>query len=140
MQMLGLGAGLGVVLVLLDEFLGARNWLRLPPLCVGMGIYLPMSATLPVVMGAVLGHFYDRWAEKTQDVERTKRLAVLVASGLIVGESLFGVVLAGLIVANVPLGLVPETFTLAPYIGGAAFCGLILGLFGWMMQRAKRPL
>jgi putative OPT family oligopeptide transporter len=140
MLMLSLGGALGVVLVLLDEFLARIKALRLPPLCVGMGIYLPMSATLPVVIGAVLGHFYDRWAAKTKDAERTKRLAVLVASGMIVGESLFGVVYAGLIVANVPLGLVPADYPPAPWIGGTAFCVLILWLYGWMRRRAKRSL
>jgi uncharacterized oligopeptide transporter (OPT) family protein len=27
-----------------------------------MGMYLPMPTTLPVVIGAVLGHVYNRWA------------------------------------------------------------------------------
>ncbi len=139
MEMIGLGAVLGVVLVMLDEFMAARKWLRLPPLCVGIGIYLPMSATLPVVIGAVIGHFYDRWAKRTKEPNYTKRLGVLVASGMIVGESLFGVVLAGLIVAfstDAPLGLVPADFWPAPYVGWAAFAVLILVLYGWMMRRA----
>jgi putative OPT family oligopeptide transporter len=139
MGMIGLGAALGAVLIALDEFLGMRKWLRLPPLCVGIGIYLPMSATLPVVIGAVIGHFYDRWAKRTKDPDHAKRLGVLVASGMIVGESLFGVVLAGLIVAfatDAPLGLVPGDYAPAPYIGLAAFAALILLLYGWMMKRA----
>jgi len=137
--MIGLGAALGVVLILLDEFQGLRKSLRLPPLCVGIGIYLPMSATLPVVIGAVIGHAYDRWAERRKSPEHAKRLGVLVASGMIVGESLFGVLLAGLIVAfstDAPLGLVPGDFAPAPYIGLAAFAALILVLYGWMMRKA----
>ena len=54
--MIGIGGVLGVALIVLDEIHGARKWLRLPPLAVGMGIYLPMSVTLPVVIGAVIGH------------------------------------------------------------------------------------
>ena len=140
MQMLGVGALVGVAVVLFDEFLAARNWLRLPPLCVGIGIYLPMSATLPVVIGALIGHLYDRWAERTKSPEHAKRLGVLVASGMIVGESLFGVVLAGLIVAlskDAPLGLVPSDFAPAPFIGWAAFAAMILLLYGWKVRRAK---
>jgi putative OPT family oligopeptide transporter len=141
--MIGLGAALGAVLIALDEFLGWRKWLRLPPLCVGIGIYLPMSATLPVVIGAVIGHYYDRWAQRLKSPDHAKRLGVLVASGMIVGESLFGVVLAGLIVASskeAPLGLVPADFAPAPYIGLAAFAALIAVLYGWMMRRATaRP-
>jgi putative OPT family oligopeptide transporter len=139
--MLGIGAGLGVVLCALDELLGARKLLRLPPLAVGIGIYLPMSATLPVVIGAVIGHAYDRWASRSRNPAYAKRLAVLVASGMIVGESLFGVVLAGLIVAlssDAPLALVPADFAWANWIALAAFAGLIVILYGWMMRRAAR--
>jgi len=119
--------------------MGVRKWLRLPPLAVGIGIYLPMSATLPVVIGSLIGHVYDRWAERTKSPAHAKRLGVLVASGMIVGESLFGVVLAGLIVAfstEAPLGLAPADYAPAPYVGLAAFGGLIALLYGWMMRRA----
>lgn len=139
--MIGLGAGLGVMLVMLDEFLGIRKWLRLPPLAIGLGIYLPMSATLPVVVGAFIGHLYDQWATRTKAPEHAKRLAVLVSSGMIVGESLFGVVLAGLIVVfstDAPLGLVPADFAPAPYIGFLTFAALIVLLYGWVMRRSSR--
>ena len=139
--MIGVGALLGVATIVLDEFLGARKWLRLPPLCIGIGIYLPMSATLPVVMGAVVGHLYDRWAERGKSPEHAKRLGVLVASGMIVGESLFGVLLAGLIVAtskDAPLGLVPDNFAPAPMIGWIAFGALVAVLYGWKMRRARK--
>jgi len=139
-RMLGIGAGLGVVVVAVDEFLAARKWLRLPPLAVGIGIYLPMSATLPVVTGAVIGHWYDRRAARKSSPAHAKRLGVLVASGMIVGESLFGVLLAGLIVAlstDAPLALVSADFAPANAIGLAAFAGLIAVLFGWMMRRSR---
>ena len=34
--------------------------LRIPPLAVGIGIYLPMSATFAVVVGAIISHWYDK--------------------------------------------------------------------------------
>jgi putative OPT family oligopeptide transporter len=139
-RMIGIGAALGVALVMLDAFMGRMKWLSLPPLAVGIGIYLPMSATLPVVIGAIIGHFYNLWTKRTKNPEYSKRLAVLVASGMIVGESLFGVVLAGLIVAfssDAPLALVPADFIWANWIGIAAFAGLIVVLYGWMMSRAR---
>ena len=135
--MLGIGAALGVVVIVIDELLGMRKWLRLPPLAVGIGIYLPMSATLPVVIGSVIGHWYDGRAERSGSPEHAKRLGTLVASGMIVGDSLFGVLLAGLIVAHVPLGLVPEDFAPANWIGLAAFVILIVVLYAWMLRRAK---
>jgi hypothetical protein len=62
-----------------------------------------------------------------------------VASGLIVGESIWGVINAGLVVlfANeAPIGLVPEEFALAPWLGVLGFVGVIVWLYRWMLQRA----
>ncbi len=139
-NMIFVGMGLGVALIALDELLGAMKWLRLPPLAIGIGIYLPMSATLPVVIGAIVGHWYDLWTRRTKSPDYSKQLAVLVASGMIVGESLFGVVLAGLIVAtssDAPLGLVPADFAWANLLGPAVFAGLIVILYAWTMARAR---
>ncbi|MGH6877501.1 MAG: OPT family oligopeptide transporter, partial [Rhizomicrobium sp.] len=138
--MLGIGMALGAALVAFDEFLAARKWLRLPPLAVGIGIYLPMSATLPVVIGAIIGHWYDGRAARAPNPEHAKRLGVLVSSGMIVGESLFGVLLAGLIVAlstDAPLALVGADFAPANWIGLAAFALLIVALYGWMIRRSR---
>jgi putative OPT family oligopeptide transporter len=97
-KMIGIGALVGVGLIILDATMGALGKLRIPPLAVGIGIYLPMSATFAVVIGAVLSHWYDGRIRTTKNPERAERLGTLVASGLIVGESLWGVLNAGLIV------------------------------------------
>jgi uncharacterized oligopeptide transporter (OPT) family protein len=113
--------------------------LRIPPLAVGIGIYLPMSATFAVVVGAVLSHWYDRRVRSTPNPERAERLGTLVASGLIVGESIWGVLNAGLIVAfssDAPIGIVPDTFALAPWLGLIGFVGAIAWLYGWMLRRS----
>jgi putative OPT family oligopeptide transporter len=139
-SMIGIGAVVGVILVIVDSVMLRMKWLSLPPLAVGIGIYLPMSATLPVVVGAIIGHFYDVWAKRTKKPEYSKRLAVLVASGMIVGESLFGVILAGLIVAfssDAPLALVPADFIYMNWIGLGVFVILIAVLYAWIMKRAR---
>lgn len=139
-KMIGIGALVGVGLIILDAVLGAAKKLRIPPLAVGIGIYLPMSATFAVVIGAVLSEWYTRRALKTPNPDRAERLGTLVASGLIVGESLWGVVNAGLIVGlsnDAPIGLVPETFALGPYLGVLCFIGIIILLYGWMLKRAR---
>lgn len=132
-HLIGAGAVVGAIVVAADELLRLRK-LALPPLAVGLGIYLPIATTAPVVLGAVLGAVYNRWAARQADGERAKQLGVLVASGLIVGESLFGVVLAGLIVFSgnpSPLGLVGDSFaTAGGIIGAAAFVVVLAGLFG----------
>lgn len=63
-----------------------------------------------------------------------------MATGLIVGESLFGVLLAGVIAATgseTPLAIVGDDFqTVANWLGVAAFVVVILGLYRWVQQRA----
>ena len=136
--MIGIGALVGVGLIVLDEVLHALKWMRIPPLAVGIGIYLPMSASFAVVIGAVVGHWYNERAKRGPAPARAEQLGVLVASGLIVGESLFGVLNAGLIVAlnnNAPLALVPETFAPANLLGLITFSVLVVLLYRWMVRR-----
>ena len=138
--MIGIGALVGVGLILLDAILGAANKLRIPPLAVGIGIYLPMSATFAVVVGAILSEWYSRRARRSADPDRAERLGVLVASGLIVGESIWGVINAGLIVGrsnDAPLGLVTESFAPGPWLGLIGFVGIIIWLYMWMLRRSQ---
>ena len=133
LRMLGLGAAVGVGVVILDELLGKAGKLRLPPLAVGIGIYLPMAVTLPVVIGAVIGKLYDRHAERTRHPEFTKRMGVLLATGLIVGDSLLNVAFAGVVAATGDPGaiaLVGDDFvTWSILIGLAVFVALLAWLY-----------
>src|SRR6185436_9839240 len=138
-NMIGIGLLVGVGLILLDTTLGAMKKMRIPPLAVGIGIYLPMSATFAVIVGAVISHWYDRRVRSSPNPERAERLGTLVASGLIVGESLWGVLNAGLIVGlsrDAPIGLVAEDFVLAPWLGVIGFVGLLVLLYGWMLRKS----
>lgn len=138
-RMIGIGAAVGVGIVLLDAALGRAGKVRLPPLAVGIGIYLPMAVTLPVVIGAVLGHFYDKRCETARDPERARRMGVLMATGMIVGESLFGVVLAGAVAGSgndAPFAVVGESFAPIAAIAGPL---VFLILLGWLYGQAARP-
>ncbi|MGQ0741143.1 MAG: OPT family oligopeptide transporter [Alphaproteobacteria bacterium] len=139
--LVGIGAAIGAAVIALDRGLRAVELRHLPPLAVGIGVYLPMETTVPVVLGALIGWWYESFAARTRDPARTKRLGVLVASGLIVGESLFGVLLAALIVGfnrDAPLALMAEEGPWALALGAAAFAALIVFLYRWMMRRAER--
>lgn len=134
--LIGLGAAIGVGVIIIDEVLGHTTRLRLPPLAVGMGMYLPMSLTLIIPLGAIIGRFYDRWAARSGgNVEGKKRMGVLLATGLIVGESLYGVVFAGIVAAsgkNEPLALpfIGDGFThWAEALGVVVFVLLIAALY-----------
>ena len=140
-NMIGIGAAVGVLLILIDSALGAMKKLRIPPLAVGIGIYLPMSATFAVIVGAIISHWYDKRVRTMPNPERSERLGTLVASGLIVGESLWGVVNAGLIVSlnkDAPIGMVPEDFALGRWLGLLGFIAMIVLLYGWMLRRSAR--
>ena len=139
-KMIGIGAVVGVGLILLDATMKAMGKVRIPPLAVGIGIYLPMSATFAVVVGAVLSNWYEKRARGAADPERAIRLGTLVASGLIVGESLWGVINAGLIVGfnkDAPIGFFPADFAPAPLLGVLGFIGIIVWLYGWMLRRSR---
>ncbi len=144
-----IGIGLGVVLVLIDQLLKrtTKN-LVLPPLAVGMGIYLPPVIQTPLVVGAILGYFLNRHLRKTAGAEAEAaglRRGTLFASGLIVGESIVGVLLAGLIVLSVsnggdenPLAMVGSDFAdTAEMLGLAVFFGLLL-LFSKVVLSGKK--
>ncbi|MBD5636173.1 MAG: oligopeptide transporter, OPT family, partial [Candidatus Eremiobacteraeota bacterium] len=139
--LIGIGAIVGAVVVAIDVAMRRTGNVALPPLAVGIGIYLPAGTVLPVVVGAILGWAYDRYVKRTRNPEAAKRLGVLLASGLIVGESLFGVLLAGIIVATskgTPLALVGDGFaTYANVLGTIAFIVVTLALYAWIERVAR---
>ena len=131
LRMLERGALFGAFVIAGDAILGRAKRMRLPPLAIGLGIYLPMSATLPVVAGAVIGYYYDRWAERTARPEFAKRTGVLMATGMIVGESLFGVIYAGIVVVSgkgAPFALAGDGFATPALIGGAVIFAVMIAL------------
>ena len=132
-NLIGYGALLGVGTIILDEVLRKTGKMRLPPLCVGMGIYLPMALTLLIPVGAVISHYYDKWADRHSTPEFAKRMGVLAATGLIVGESLFGVAFAGVVASSgtdTPLAVVGDSFEKPGIvIGMLLFTGTIVALY-----------
>ena len=95
-----IGMAIGAVLIIVDELLRKfTDKYSLSPLAAGMGMYLPAALTIVIPIGAILGTFYDKWAAKQSHPEFAKSMGTLLATGLIVGESLFGVVNAGIIAA-----------------------------------------
>jgi putative OPT family oligopeptide transporter len=138
-----IGAVIGVALIVIDAILGATTKsVRLPPLAVGLGIYLPTSTTLMIVVGAIVGWYYDKRAERTSNAEAIKQLGVLLASGLIVGESILGVVVAAIVVFSgkpAPLALVGDSFENASiWIGGIAFAAVTYLMYRWIGRLGQK--
>lgn len=134
--LIGLGALIGVGVVLLDEVLtrATHGRVSLPPLAVGMGMYLPITQTLVIPIGAFLGLAHDRWAARRARPETARRMGTLLATGLIVGESLFGMVFAAIVAASgreEPLALVGDGFAHpAQWLGGLVMIAVLVWLYG----------
>ena len=148
------GVGLGAVLIVIDAFLKkiSDKKIGLPVIAVGIGIYLPPSINTPVIIGAFLAWFITRhianYAKRTGKKEvavKAERFGTLFSAGLIVGESLMGVVLAFVIAASVTSGgsEAPLALNLENWEGMAEVLGLAIFLFGLFLftsrvLRAKR--
>jgi len=140
------GAIIGAVAVIVDEVLKRTSGkrLHLPPLAIGMGIYLPLEADLLIPIGAVLGWFYNRWALRSVNPAFAERMGVLMATGLIVGESLMGVVYAFAVAGAEKAGSADSANVLAliqPYgavmlVSLLVFALAIGGLYMWTKGRA----
>src|SRR5438128_465661 len=138
-SLIRIGGFIGIGIILLDEILApGTTHMRVPPLAVGLGIYLPTQSTLMIVVGAIVGWFFDQRANRTPKPEATKQLGVLLASGLIVGESIIGVVLSAIVVFSgkaAPLALVGPGFEMAGIIiGGVSFAIVAFVLYRWILR------
>lgn len=142
--LLGYGALIGLGLVLVDIILrkSSNGRFSLPPLGVGLAIYLPSAVTAPVVVGALAGWIYEKVVAKDRMAEPAKRLGVLVASGFIVGESLFNVALAVLIVATQKASPLEVPFAPSEHVGMIfaliAAAVVVVGLYGWARRSANK--
>ena len=143
-DLIGVGAAIGAVIIVLDAGLGAvtKGRMKLPPLAVGIGFYLPAAVTTLLVVGAVCGWVYDKAIKTTRFADVGRRMGVLLASGLIVGESLFLVMTAGVIVSTnneAPFAMLPEGSTWPAMLSGiAVFAVLTLALYSWVRNRSAK--
>lgn len=142
-SLLGIGAGIGAALIALDSLL-ARHCAsaRLPPLAVGLGIYLPTATTLMVTIGALAGWWFNHRAQRSQSPGKVRQLGVLLASGMIVGESLIGVAMAAIVVFSgnaQPLALVGSQFApIALWLGALVFTASLVLLYRWLLHTPQR--
>ena len=143
-NLLAIGAAIGLGLVLVDILVrrASAQRLSLPPLGVGLAIYLPSAVTAPVVVGAVIGWVYERIVSKDRTAAPAKRMGVLVASGFIVGESLFNVALAGLIVGTNRPSPLAVPFAPSEHVGMIlaliAAAIVVFSLYRWARKAAAK--
>ncbi len=103
-NMVMIGAGIGIGLVIIDEVLRAQeSKFRAHVMPVAVGIYLPLGLAVPILLGGVIQSVVRSATRGRGDEEAAVHRGVLFSSGLIAGEAIMGIVVALLIVAGLTL-------------------------------------
>ncbi len=143
-NLIGIGAGIAVCVIVLDQLLKAReSSFRTPVLAVAVGIYLPIASTAPIFIGGVLAFVASRAMRRRnlseEDTIKANRRGLLFASGIITGEALIGIALA------IPFAIYEDANVWAmDMTGGLAVAAKLLGaatfsFFAmWMYRVATR--
>ena len=85
------GAAIAVIIILLDIRQEKRgSEFRIPVLAVAVGIYLPIELTVPIFIGGMINHLAKNTGTSTSSEEN----GLLLASGLITGETLMAIFIA----------------------------------------------
>ena len=133
------GVAIGVALIAVDFTLRKSSGGKraLPVLAVGMGIYLPPSVNMPIVIGAILAAVLKSVIARRQEnregrLKNAERIGTLFSAGLIVGESLIGVIMAFIIAFSVTNGGsdAPLALNLENWDTAAKWLGLAFFVFG----------
>ncbi|MFQ5630896.1 MAG: OPT/YSL family transporter, partial [bacterium] len=114
--LVGIGAGIAIVIELL----------RIPSLPFAVGVYLPVGTTFTVFLGGMLRYFMEKGASNEDEKSERREKGILFGSGLVGGEGLLGVVIAGAVFI---LGHTPEGFGTA-WAGSFAWIIAVLALGG----------
>ncbi|MCJ2013926.1 OPT family oligopeptide transporter [Methylobacterium sp. J-076] len=142
--MLLLGGVLGLGAVGLERVLKRRG-VSFPALTVGIGMYLPLSVEMTIGLGGLLGFVCERALRRRDPggLVQSRRRGILIASGLLVGESFVGVGLAAVDAAGGRTGSLSLAGTVsdgtALWLGLGVF-GLALGIIAAALMRPAPPL
>jgi putative OPT family oligopeptide transporter len=139
-NMIAIGAGIGVAVIIFDSILKARNApFRVPVLAAAIGIYLPLETMVPIFIGGLLNYLVTRGFGKglsEEETEKRNRKGMLFAAGLITGEALIGILIGFAIYAkdDPAVFALPDAFQLGGGLG--EWVGLaLLGAVGYWLYR-----
>jgi putative OPT family oligopeptide transporter len=100
-----------------------------------VGVYLPIHTSVPIFLGGLLRWLSGKWTRRSGvSAEDVSERGILISSGLIAGESLVGILIAGLVTAKVPL---PQNPILGQWVALVLYLLLAAWLF-WMTTRRVR--
>ncbi|MCK9243988.1 MAG: oligopeptide transporter, OPT family [Candidatus Neomarinimicrobiota bacterium] len=106
------------------------------PMLVCVGMYLGLETTFAIFVGGLIKGILDRYVAKRKcnDAQkaRVENTGVLLAAGLIAGEALVGLLVAGLAILKVGYDKwLPNLFNFLPFRFEVSL--LIFGLIGWLL-------
>ena len=134
--MVMLGAGIGAALIAADALLKAKgSRFRLHPMPVAVGMYLPFTLSVPILLGGLVRYIGQRGLSEEKAKEELGNAGVLFSSGLIAGESILGVLLAVCVYFRWPLAVAWHPGWL-PWVSLALF----LALAGYLAKAARKIL
>jgi putative OPT family oligopeptide transporter len=144
---IAIGAGIGVVIIVVDEVLKSRKaTLRAPVLAVAVGIYLPLELSVPIFAGGLLSHLATRRLGSSagadaETAERLNRNGMLFAAGMITGEALMGILIAIPIVSTgrADVLALPESLRFGGWLGLLVLGALAAWLYRIATDRAPAP-
>ena len=135
LDMVAIGAVLGILILTLDYFLFDKNKpggfrLHLMPIAVGM--YLPFGLSTPILIGGLIAYFSTKRSKLANTDDHVLQNGVLLSSGLIAGESLMGILLALFAsagITSINLGLQPGFVTGLTFLSAA-------GVIWWLYKKS----
>ena len=135
LDMVAIGAVLGILILTLDYFLFDKNKpgvfrLHLMPIAVGM--YLPFGLSTPILIGGLIAYFLTKRSKIANTDDHVLENGVLLSSGLIAGESLMGILLALFAsagITSINLGLQPGFVTVLTFLSAA-------GVIWWLYKKS----
>ena len=127
--MVGIGAGIGVFLIVLDSILKARgSKFRTYVMPVAVGIYLPWSLGVPIFFGGLAAWLTERFSGGGENGKAAVHRGVLIGSGLIAGESLMGILVAILTVRNIKLPSIDMGVSLQNGLSVVLLAAVVIGM------------
>ncbi len=104
------------------------NWLGVPPLAFCLGMFLPLHLNTPMLVGGLISWFVNHSSKDKELVKARNDRGTLVASGLIAGGALFGVLAAVTIMCGMPVPTNGDEF-IPQILGLVAYAAIIAYLY-----------
>ncbi|OFZ22776.1 MAG: oligopeptide transporter, OPT family [Bdellovibrionales bacterium RIFOXYA1_FULL_36_14] len=131
-RMVIIGAASGVLIIIFDQVVLKKiGKFRLHLMPMAVGIYLPITLAVPMLIGGLIRYFVER-KNKSQDEAGN---GVLLSSGLIAGEAIMGVVLAFIIYMNIDISGSFSNYALKDLV--SVLLLILVSVYLWMLARKK---